>query len=518
MSFWARLRRQFERVWWSSLPLRVVASTLIVSMAVLLLGGLLLQRQATEGVLNAKKESSIAIAQTALETAQTSLSDTTVSRDRVDERLHQVASDAVARAGISGEYSVVVPLRIARVQSSGVGRATIPETLLPAMTDLDKLYVTPTTVHYTDGRDEAPGLVIGALLEITSGGERLPIYFVFPLTSELQVLHSLQRAVLSVGVLLLLALGLIAYVVARTIGGPVRKAADSALLIADGHLDERLPVRGTDDLATLGLSMNSMATKLGQQIAEYEELSQMQQQFVSDVSHELRTPLTTVRMAAEILYENREEFDPVDARSAELLRDELDRFEGLLGDLLEISRFDAGAALLVAEPHSLLDVVLAEVEAEQPLAKSLNTTVRVHTVGEDFDAQMDARRIQRVVRNLLSNALEHGEGRPVDVTIASDAHAVAISVRDHGVGFPGELAEMVFRRFWRADPSRARTVGGTGLGLAIAQEDAQLHRGWLHAWGAVGQGAYFSLTLPRTAEKLDHSPLPEVPDDVEEQR
>ncbi|MGH3123327.1 MAG: ATP-binding protein, partial [Streptosporangiaceae bacterium] len=115
----------------------------------------------------------------------------------------------------------------------------------------------------------------------------------------------------------------------------------------------------------------------------------------------------------------------------------------------------------------------------------------------------------RILRNLLVNAVEHGENREAVVTVAADSGAVAVTVRDFGVGLrPGE-EQLVFDRFWRADPARARTTGGTGLGLAIAQEDAWLHGGWLEAWGEPGRGSVFRLTLPRVAgERLAGSPLP----------
>lgn len=128
-------------------------------------------------------------------------------------------------------------------------------------------------------------------------------------------------------------------------------------------------------------------------------------------------------------------------------------------------------------------------------------------------AEVDGRRVTRVLRNLVTNAIEHGEGRPVEVTIAQDEQAVAVTVRDHGVGFDPKEAEHVFQRFWRADPSRQRTVGGTGLGLAISLEDAALHDGWLEAWGRPRRGAQFRLTLPRReGVELTGSPLELVPE------
>ena len=131
--------------------------------------------------------------------------------------------------------------------------------------------------------------------------------------------------------------------------------------------------------------------------------------------------------------------------------------------------------------------------------------------------EADVRRVERIVRNLLTNAIDHAEGSEVTVRLASDGEATALTVRDHGIGLqPGQSA-MVFNRFWRADPARARATGGTGLGLAIALEDARLHGGWLQAWGTPGGGAQFRLTLPRRAgDPLTHSPLPLVPRDVPE--
>jgi two-component system sensor histidine kinase MtrB len=123
--------------------------------------------------------------------------------------------------------------------------------------------------------------------------------------------------------------------------------------------------------------------------------------------------------------------------------------------------------------------------------------------------------VERILRNLVVNALEHGDGRPVEIALSGDDAAVAVTVRDHGVGLrPGEAA-LVFNRFWRADPARARTTGGTGLGLAISLEDARLHDGWLQAWGEPGEGSCFRLTLPRRiGSPIVESPLPLRPEDL----
>jgi two-component system sensor histidine kinase MtrB len=258
-----------------------------------------------------------------------------------------------------------------------------------------------------------------------------------------------------------------------------------------------------------------MAGSLQKQIRQLEELSRVQRRFVSDVSHELRTPLTTVRMAGDVLHDARGRFDPPTARAAELLQNELDRFELLLSDLLEISRFDAGAAMLDLEDVDLVDLAHRVVESTRPLAERRGIRVDVHAGERPAVAEADPRRVERVVRNLVVNAIDYADSVDVIVLVEANEDAAALAVRDHGVGLkPGEAA-MVFNRFWRADPARARTSGGTGLGLSISLEDAHLHGGWLQAWGEPGRGSQFRLTLPRRAgDPIGTSPLPLVPDDA----
>ncbi len=290
---------------------------------------------------------------------------------------------------------------------------------------------------------------------------------------------------------------------------PVREVARTAERLADGMLDERLDVHGTDELATLGRSFNEMAESLQDQIERMAELSHLQQRFVSDVSHELRTPLTTIRMASEVLHANRDSFAPAVRRSAELLQTQIDRFEQMLADLLEISRFDAGAAALDVERRDLQDIVAHAVELAAPLAERTGSHISVTGPGRPCDADIDPRRVERIVRNLIVNAIEHGEGRPIEITVGVNESAVAVVVRDHGAGMTPEEAGRVFDRFWRGDPARARTSGGTGLGLSISLEDARLHAGTLDAWGSPGEGAAFRLTLPRSAGMvISSSPLP----------
>jgi len=271
-----------------------------------------------------------------------------------------------------------------------------------------------------------------------------------------------------------------------------------------------------DEIATLGTAFNEMAESLEKQIARLENLSRVQQRFVSDVSHELRTPLTTLRMASEVINASRDGFDPVVARSTELLVAQLDRFERLLEDLLEVSRFDAEVAVIEAVDF---DIVLLANRCAQDLglvAKEKSTDLRIYSIAESITVKADIRRVERILRNLFSNAIDHAEEKPVAITIVASEHDVAVGVRDHGIGLDENALTRVFDRFWRADPSRARTRGGTGLGLSIALEDARLHNGELEAWGRPGKGAHFVLTLPRqTRQGIESRLIKLIPDDVQ---
>lgn len=500
-----------RQLWWGSLPLRVLISTLGLSIVVLLLAGVVLLHQATSGVLASKREASLNEAAGVYAFMQAQLRTPEERGVAAHESLNRLADLADAQFA---QYRVVIQGPSSSLVSAGIQAESVPEELRDRVESSEGMFITPTLVVFTDAEQASqPGWAIGTSL-IGSTGERYPIYYIFPMTAELQTLGVLQRAVIGAGIALVAALGLISYLVTVQVVRPVRRASQTALKLASGELGERVEVRGTDDLATLAKSMNRMAAQLQQRFRELETLSTLQQRFVSDVSHELRTPMTTIKMASDVLHEGRGSFDPMTARTAELMSLEIDRFDGMLADLLEISRFDAGAAVLALDDNDVGALVQAEVNANRRMADKLGVEIVVDIRAGDNTAFVDSRRIRRILRNLLTNAIEHAEGHPVHITVASDPAAVAVTVRDHGVGFEEEDAAHVFDRFWRADPSRTRVVGGSGLGLSIAMEDARLHRGWLTAWGRPGRGAQFRLTLPREPEhELTGSPLPVVPAD-----
>ena len=519
--------------WRRSVQARVVASTVVLSAIVVSIVGWFLLQQTRDGLLDHRVEAVVAEARGEVREAEvrleaasgTEVDATRQQRDLVEPIIArgQVRDFQVALVGPAGDG---VDLEgSGPVYTTGLDVGSIPGSMLQrferegATSAWTYTRIVSTTEN--GGRVEQPGIVVGSQVRLPADGRSYTLFFLFPLEEEQETLALVTRALLTAGALLLLLVAALTWLVTRQVVTPVRMARQVAERLAAGRLQERLKVSGEDDLARLATSFNQMASNLQRQIRQLEELSRLQRRFVSDVSHELRTPLTTVRMAGDVLHDAREDFDPAAARAAELLQTELDRFEGLLVDLLEVSRFDAGAAVLDADDVNLVDVVHRVVEATKPLADQRRVRVRVEAPSGACLAEADQRRVERILRNLITNAIDHadadGPDPAVRVRLESDDHAAAVVVRDYGVGLgPGEPA-MVFNRFWRADPARARSSGGTGLGLSISLEDTHLHGGWLQAWGRPGQGAQFRLTLPRRAgEPLRHSPLSLVPPDAEE--
>jgi two-component system sensor histidine kinase MtrB len=512
------------RLWRRSIQARVVLGTLALSAVLSILAGWILLSRVADGLLESKRQAAISQTAAGVDTAQSAIdgADITNALD-VGPVLNNAIELLSPRDPSRDDYFVAITGPSTATGGSpslggarGAGEieldSTLPSDLVERIAGKPGMFYAYTTLHFTDdAQPDAPALVVGSQLNVTSTvpAERYSLFYVYPLQEQAQSLQVVRGALLTAGSLLVILLGVIAWLVARQVVRPVRLARRIAERLAAGRLEERMHVRGDDDIARLGTSFNQMASNLQQQIRRLEELSRMQRRFVADVSHELRTPLTTVRMAADILFDARDRFDGATARSAELLQAQLDRFELLLTDLLEISRFDAGAAVLEIAEADLADVARRVIEATSALADDRSTRVTLVSSGTPALVQVDVRRIERIVRNLVVNAIEYGQGGPVEIRVAVNDTAAAMTVRDHGVGLkPGEDV-LVFTRFWRADPARSKTHGGTGLGLSIAVEDARLHGGKLQAWGQPGEGAVFRLTLPRRAgADYTISPLP----------
>jgi two-component system sensor histidine kinase MtrB len=494
--------RRLAGRWRRSLLFRVVATTLVIGFGTVALLGAYVTTEIRDGLVETRVDR---ILQQSAQDAATAQEDINASPAESAGALQQLVLDLADKLRVLGgeDRSFVLLQSPSNPSVIPLFPGDNPELRGVVTADMREAVQSGTTQpwQFVELPDGTPGVVVGSELDIrVAGGYEL--YFVYPLASEQQTLTLIQRVLgLGAGMLVALVVFMTWWVTNQAVR-PVRDAARVASRLAEGRLSERMKVRGNDEMATLARTFNEMAESLQRQITRMEELSRLQRRFVSDVSHELRTPLTTVRMASDVLYDARADFSPEVARSAELLSGQLDRFEALLADLLEISRIDAGAARLEFEEISLADVVRDEVEAMGHPAQNVGVELRLWVAEGEHFASIDRPRVGRIVRNLISNAIEHAQERPVDIGVASNGRAVAVVVRDYGIGLTPQQVERVFDRFWRADAARARTMGGTGLGLSIAREDARLHGGKLEAWGRPGKGASFRLLLPRTSRGL----------------
>ena len=511
------LTAKFLKRYRASLGYRVLTINLVISVIAVTLIASIFYIRISDLIINEKISISKVETQSALNLAQGHFK---LASFQSEDQLRKVVQDFIDSARQDGSFSgrEIVILSIPNTGANPERYQTIPSLLsLKSIDDQfrnqvrnsDQVIVKRETFIYEDGHKES-GFVVGGKINIPKSGV-YEIYYLFKLNSQFNTLQNIAITLIIICLLLILKTYMATKYSTKQVIDPVRQAAKAAERFTTGDYEARLKSTSQDEFATLVKSFNEMATAIQQQISRLENLSKLQQRFVSDVSHELRTPLTTIRMASDVFYNHRKEFDPNIARSAELLLNQIDRFELLLSDLLEVSRFDAQAATLQISNFDLISMIRKAIDYSNPdAAQKINLISPSQLL-----INADARRIERVLRNLLSNAIDHSEDKPITITVVENERDVSIAVRDLGIGFNENQALRLFDRFWRADPSRNRSRGGTGLGLSIALEDAKLHGGELQAWGKPNQGANFVLTLPKTyGQPIGQPPLSVVPKDL----
>jgi two-component system sensor histidine kinase MtrB len=517
------ISRDLLTTWRSSLTLRVLLTTISLSVVIAMVVGFVALTQVRDGLVEQRQQSSLAQARVGL-TAAKKIVESLPAATTVDARnamVDAVVAEVAAPAGTSREFEVLLLATPGLVESGAPERGTndiidtsISATLRSTISEGKQQAWQINTLEFLDGHSTS-GVIVGAPIYLPGIGQ-YELYQLFPLDDQIATLSLMRSSILLAGIFMVVGLVAVSVLLTRQVVQPIRRAAQSAERLRGGRLTERLAVRGQDDIGRLATSFNAMAESMQKQIQRLEEMSRVQQRFVSDVSHELRTPLTTIRMASELLYASSEDFDPASAKAVQLLQQQSERFETLLNDLLEISRLDAGVVKLELDLADLTAMSARVIDSLAAVARDLSVTVELKSFGLSSLAECDVRRVERIVRNLISNSIEHAKNQPVTVVVMGDDDSVTISVRDHGSGLkPGEAA-LVFNRFWRADPARQRTLGGTGLGLAISLEDARIHGGWLEADGEVGRGAHFRLVLPRNPNDEDLRLATSVPLPIDE--
>ena len=483
-----------------SLSFKIIFIIIITCVTITSIIGLTVYQRVSSTIINEKIAISKIESSNALNVAQSQFN---IARFKGDAGLNKAVEDFITKSRedglISGRETVLLPISssnkkisIFQTVPSLLVLNSIPREFRDEVRNSKDVLEKKVTIYYSNEKNY-PGFIIGGKLNIPKSGA-YEIYYLFKLNAQYQSIATIAWTLILAGFLLVFLIALSTRFLLRRVIAPVQQAAKVAERFTQGDLSSRMMISSDDEMASLGRSFNEMASSIQEQIDRLENLSMLQQRFVSDVSHELRTPLTTLRMAAEVIYEEKTNFDPNIARSSELLINQIDRFELLLSDLLEVSRFDAEAATLGIVDFDLNLLVRKTVDYLHPSKSSL---FDISAPQDAINIEGDPRRIERILRNLISNAIDHGEGNRIEIQIIQSENEVSVGVRDYGLGFDDNDAPYLFNRFWRADPSRARTSGGTGLGLSIALEDTKLHHGELLAWGRPNQGAHFVLTLPK---------------------
>ena len=496
-----------------SLSAKLAVAITLAALVLLLVFGIIVASQLRSSMFETRKDAILADASLRFSSAQSVFSSSTAtSPDQVQESARGALASLKASAAGAGATNVALlrsegstaSLRINQIEDEQM-RGLITPQMREAVAQGGAQWQS-VGIRASDSDKVSPGILVGTQVQLPRAGTH-ELYILYSLAADQRQVDVVLRVLVLSALPIIVALPIGVFALLHRLLLPVRLTVSAATKAAEGDLDVRVEVHGADEMAALGRAFNAMTSSLQDTISRYDELAKLQQRFVSDVSHELRTPLTTIRMAEDIVWDNREDLPAHARRSAELLHDQTERMEQMLADLLEISRYDAASALLDAEERDLRPIVTRVVEACAELAQRQGVPVEVVAPARAA-AEIDERRIERVIRNLVVNAIEHADGTRVTITVATSATDVACRVRDRGVGMTQEVADHVFDRFYRADTARARTTGGTGLGLAIATEDVAIHGGRLQAYGEPGKGASFLMTLPKHAgDEIASRPL-----------
>lgn len=388
------------------------------------------------------------------------------------EQLRQLA-DYVASSGLN--YAVVVAdpaqpdCTTASSDPAQYTLASVPAKLRDIVGKPREITETnPYPYHLYWQRQNLDGrpYVIGGTKVVPTG----PTAYMFKsLENERADLNTLGWSLAIATLLALIGSALLAQAASATVLRPVKRLGDAARRLGEGRLDTRLEVEGSDELADLARTFNRTAESLHEQVEELSAREAQSRRFVADMSHELRTPLTAMTAVTDILEDEAESLDPMIAPAVRLVVNETRRLSDLVENLMEVTRFDAGTAKLVADEVDIADLIMSCIDGRAWYdAVELDAPRGVRAV-------VDPRRLDVVFANLIGNALKHG-GSPVRVKVRESEDAVTVEVSDSGPGIPEDVLPHVFDRFYKADKGRARSEG-SGLGLSIAMANARIHGG-----------------------------------------
>ncbi|MGW0914561.1 sensor histidine kinase [Streptomyces sp. NPDC002784] len=463
---------------------RLVVAFALVAAVTAATTGALTFREARTGVLQQSQDTVIQLLRTQVGRLAEEL-----SFPPGEDELRRFATD-VAGADPSGTWRVLAAY-------GGLSATSAPddpfEELTPALRDAVRSRTATVFQRVASGDHTALVVGMSVLFASSDGGTHpsgVQVFLTVPQTTERAYGDALVTAAQRATVPALALAVLLALLAARGVLRPVRALRHATRRIAEGRLDTRLAVHGSDELADLSHTFNETAAALEESVAELRGMEARARRFAADVSHELRTPLAAMSAVTDVLDEDAARLDPDTATAVRLISEETVKLARLVDDLMEISRFDAGAVVL----H------LDEIDLAESLRRTLAARAWTGLVDCDLPppgtlrGRVDPRRLDVVVANLVGNALRHG-ARPVRLRLSGGARLAVIEVLDSGPGIPDSVLPHVFERFYKSDAARTRTEG-SGLGLAITAENVRMHGGTVSAANRPEGGAVFTVRLP----------------------
>lgn len=356
--------------------------------------------------------------------------------------------------------------------------------------------------------------------ELPQNGKTYIIFIRQSMQSVQQSLRSATYTIFICTVFGIVVAGILGYFLAVNISGPILRLTRKTQQLASGNLEEAAlmesqeQVESKDELVQLETHFDHMAHELSGMILELQQMEQMQKEFVANVSHELRTPITTVKSYVETILDNEIDDPQLLKRFLSVASQESDRMAALIADLLELSKMDSHQVQLVREPVEMGQLVRDNLQRSEWEARAKHQQLRwaadmgplpMAEDGSGFPAppgefwvRGEARKIEQVLRNLLTNAMKYSpEGAVIEAGVYAEADEIRVKVQDNGMGISPQDQKYIFERFYRVDKARSRSMGGTGLGLSIAREIMELHQGKIWVQSELGKGSCFWLSFPK---------------------
>lgn len=335
-------------------------------------------------------------------------------------------------------------------------------------------------------------------VRVSDGEEVVGVVRLAEPLAEVQLeLHQLYRATITGAIAAIFIAGVIAYIMARGISTPIRQMKEVADAIAKEQFDKKSFIRGEDELAELGRSLNAMSDELKLKIERLKYLDTVRTDFVANVSHELKTPLTSIRGFVETLEDGAINDANAARRFLAIIKKHAQRLGNIIEDLLRLSELESGGGIKMAETDlkGLIDEIVMGFGHSLAVKQH---RLSVETAGDDFTIRGDRDRLEQVFVNLIDNAIKYTkDGGRIKLQLAQADDSVVVTVEDNGIGIPKEDIERVFERFYRVDKARSRELGGTGLGLSITKHIVLAHNGKIYIESEVNKGTKVFVTLPK---------------------